>query len=114
MCLTEGYFALLQQNEIEMLLVLSGAALFLVLISWLDEGVELSLYKGQDARAFRVHPFGMWWCLKVADDAVPIDDHPERMMSERMSLLSGSISSPSLKYDSIMASVGGQKDLEFG
>jgi len=47
-----------------MLAVLSGFAFLLVVMSWLDEAVELSIYgDSEDAREFRVHPFGIWFCF---------------------------------------------------
>ena len=67
MCLGHagGYLESLMQNDIELLFVLSGFALFLVGMGWLDEAVELNLYEsGEDSREFMVHPFGFWWCLK--------------------------------------------------
>jgi Bacterial low temperature requirement A protein (LtrA) len=60
-----GILEYLMQTNIQLLFTLSGAALFLVVMSWLDEGVELALYKtASTSRAYRIHPFGMWWCLK--------------------------------------------------
>ena len=66
MCLAkEGPLKYLMMSEIEMLAVLSGFAFLLVVMSWLDEAVELTIYgEGEDAREFRVHPFGLWWCLQ--------------------------------------------------
>jgi hypothetical protein len=90
MCVDEGYFAILQSNEIVMLFFLSGSAFFLVVISWLDEAVELSLYSGNDAQRFRVHAFGFWPCLRSDD----LDIEPNagggmpRISTERLSLLS--------------------------
>ena len=54
-------------NEFEMLACLCALALFLLIISWLDEAVELNIYGEADAREFRVHPFGLWTCLKPGD-----------------------------------------------
>lgn len=54
----------LMLNELEMLGVLCCLALFLLVISWLDEAVELNIYGEGDAREFRVHPFGIWTCFK--------------------------------------------------
>ena len=62
---TGGFLQSLMAADIQLLFTLSGAALFLVVMSWLDEGVELALYESAaDSREFRVHPFGLWWCLK--------------------------------------------------
>jgi len=65
MCLRESYIMALTQDERIMMFVLAGMAAFLVVMSWLDEAVELSLYKGaDDASQYLVNPFGLWWCLK--------------------------------------------------
>ena len=66
MCLAkDGPLRYLMMSEIEMLAVLSGFAFLLVVMSWLDEAVELSIYgDSEDAREFRVHPFGIWFCFK--------------------------------------------------
>jgi len=60
-----GYLQVLLQNDVELLWVLSGFAVLLVLLSWLDEGLELALQgssnNGKDS--FLVSPFGFWWCL---------------------------------------------------
>jgi len=46
-------------NDIQLVCALAVAATFVVVISWLDEGVELTLYESvEDSRAYRVHPFG--------------------------------------------------------
>lgn len=66
-----GFIGYLMQTDIQLLYVLSGAALFVVVMSWLDEGVELTLYESvADSRGFRVSPFGWWWCLhtEVTDE----------------------------------------------
>jgi len=48
-------------NEIELLGVLSALTLSLLIISWLDEAVELNIYgEATDAQQFRVEPFGFW------------------------------------------------------
>jgi hypothetical protein len=60
-----GVLDYLMDSDIQLLFALSGATLFVVMMSWLDEGLELSLYQSvEDARAFRTYPFGFWWCLK--------------------------------------------------
>ena len=69
--ITGRFLQSLMAADIQLLFSLSGAALFLVVMSWLDEGVELALYESAaDSREFRVHPFGLWWCLKpdVSDE----------------------------------------------
>jgi hypothetical protein len=62
---SSGFIQYLMQTNIQLLFSLSGAALFVLILSWLDEGVELTLYQSAaDSREFRVHPFGLWWCLQ--------------------------------------------------
>lgn len=52
------------QNEIEMLSILVFFATVLIIISWLDEAVELNLYSdASEASEYRVQPFGFWACL---------------------------------------------------
>jgi len=59
-----GFLQYLMQTDIQLLFCLSGSALFIVIISWLDEAAELALYESAaDSREFRVHAFGLWWCL---------------------------------------------------
>ena len=64
-----GYLKVLLQNDVELIWVLSGFAVLLVLLSWLDEGLELALQdSGNDGKesgknSFLVSPFGFWWCL---------------------------------------------------
>ncbi len=60
-----GYLQVLMQNDAELVWVLSGLALLLVLLSWLDEGLELALQgeSGEGSTEFLVSPFGFWWCL---------------------------------------------------
>ena len=69
MCIQEdtdgGLLALFLQNEIQMLAVLVFFALVLILMSWLDEAVELNLYSDvSEASEYRVQPFGFWACFK--------------------------------------------------
>lgn len=69
MCLLKeseyGLLALLMHNEIEMLAVLVLFALILIIMSWLDEAIELRLYSdAAEASEYRVHPFGFWACFK--------------------------------------------------
>ncbi len=66
-------------NELQMLGVLCGLALFLLLISWLDGAVELNIYGEGDAREFRVHPFGLWTCLKPGDPQPPLSLDTRRL-----------------------------------
>jgi len=65
MCLdTDGDFGQMYLTEIQTLCVLCGLALFLLVIYWMDEAVELNIYDElAQARQFRVEPFGLWSCL---------------------------------------------------
>lgn len=100
---TFGALEYLMQTDSQLLFCLSGSALFVVIMSWLDEGVELALYESaSDSRAFRVEPFGLWWCC-LKPDVVTDEDilheiggeaerfsmsSPDRLSSARLSVLS--------------------------
>mmetsp|Transcript_64650 Transcript_64650/g.72270 ORF Transcript_64650/g.72270 Transcript_64650/m.72270 type:complete len:577 (-) Transcript_64650:1026-2756(-) len=61
-----GYLQILMQNDVELMWVLCGFAVILVVLSWLDEGLELALQGGEEGNgesSFLVSPFGFWWCL---------------------------------------------------
>lgn len=61
MCFGQGgYLQVLMQNDVELMWILSGFAVFLVALSLLDEGLELALQDGED---YLVHPFGFWCCI---------------------------------------------------
>ena len=91
--LGQGYGGPLQsveENGTTLIFVMSGFALFLVLISWLDEGVELSLYdSAADSLEFRIEPFGIWsGCLgsDLSDEAALEELAAEDMtLSRRLS-----------------------------
>jgi hypothetical protein len=72
-----GYLQILMQNDVELMWVLSGFAVLLVLLSWLDETLELALQgeSEEDTGDFLVSPFGFWWCLTPEVD-------PEEMLAE--------------------------------
>jgi hypothetical protein len=72
-----GYLQILMQNDVELMWVLSGFAVLLVLLSWLDEGLELALQGETEGESgdFLVSPFGFWWCLKPEVD-------PEEILAE--------------------------------
>ena len=58
-----NFLEYLLASDIQLVFALAGAATFVVVMSWLDEGVELTLYESvEDSRSYRVHPFGFWWC----------------------------------------------------
>lgn len=87
-----GVLEYLMNNDIQLLFALSGATLFVVIMSWMDEGLELTLYQSvEDARAFRTYPFGFWWCLKpdVSDvDVEAAQSHSSNLHSAGVSRLS--------------------------
>jgi len=72
-----GYFLRsLVLDDMHCLLTLCGLAVFLVIISWLDSWIELAIYdSSEDSRQYRVHSFGIWWCLKpeVSDQQILSD-----------------------------------------
>lgn len=106
-----GFMQYLMQTNIQLLVSLSGAALFIVIMSWLDEGVELTLYQSAaDSREYRVHPFGLWWwCLKpeVTDEELEeMGDSSElRSSSTRLSVLSPLLGSSMADLKGIRASM---------
>jgi hypothetical protein len=114
---TDTFLGVLMQNDIQLLFSLSGAALFVVLMSWLDEGVELALYKSaEDSREFRVHPFGFWWCLKpgVTQEEMEMDESDRNRATSSLSafkpLLGSSVAlmQADMGYDS-MQNVAGEE-----
>lgn len=71
MCFGEaGYLQILMENDVELVWVLCGFAVLLVLLNFLDEGLELALQgeNGESSNDFLVSPFGFWWCLKPEVD----------------------------------------------
>lgn len=66
-------------DELEMLGVLCCLAMFLLVISWLDEAVELNIYGDGDAREYRVHPFGLWTCIKPGNPEPPLISDKQRL-----------------------------------
>jgi len=102
MCLlgdeANGFLALLMRNEIEMLAVLVFFALVLILMSWLDEAVELNLYSdATEASEYRVQPFGLWTCCKHEEplqlEALALERNRASMLAQRSPLLGSSVMS---------------------
>jgi hypothetical protein len=61
----EGFLALLMRNEIQMLFVLVVFALILLILSYMDEALELQLYSdASEASENRVRPFGIMACCQ--------------------------------------------------
>ena len=62
-----GYLRVLMSEDVQLLWTLSAFAVLLVILGWLDEGLELTLtgQKGEEGNQgdYLVHPFGFWWCL---------------------------------------------------
>jgi len=78
-----GPLQFLEQNGPSLIFFMSALAVFLVVISWLDQGVELSLYDTvADSLEVRVEPFGFWSCCFPASD----EDVLEELAEEDMSL----------------------------
>lgn len=89
-------FVVLQLNDMELLYVLSGLALILVIITWFDKMIELGLVELGEESSYRVHPFGIWWCLRQDNDAgnnaMLSASHPmvrASVSSDRIHLLGG-------------------------
>ena len=80
-----GPIQLVEENGTTLIFLMSGFAVFLVLIGWLDQGVELSLYdSAAHSVEFRVEPFGLWsGCLEsgLSDEAAL-----EKLAAEDMTL----------------------------
>ena len=94
-----GLLEYLLNSDIELLVTLSLSALIVVVMSWLDEGVELALYNSaEDSRAFRVQTFGFWYCcLKPDVTAADIENMASRAsVSTNSSRMSLSVLSPLL------------------
>lgn len=83
-----GFLGQVALSETQLLLTLCLLCLFLLVISWLDEAVELNLYGESDATEFRVHPFGLWTCLKPGDPKPPIISDTNTAADRRLSHLS--------------------------
>lgn len=113
MCFTSSetnFWAVIMGNETAMMYSLCAFALFLLIMSWLDNAVELTLYdSGDDSRQYMVQPFGFWWCLSAEVDDQEVANAAfmsDRRLSSMSPLLGSSvanmkISSMDLKYDSI-------------
>jgi hypothetical protein len=74
---TNNFLERTMQYESVLLFILSGSAFIVVIMDWLDEGLELLLYDSvADSRMYRVHPFGIWWCLApdVTNDEIINDN----------------------------------------
>jgi len=105
--------AYLMINDIELLFTLSGSALFVVVMSWLDEGVELALYESaEDSRAFRIHPFGFWWCLtpditeeELEGGMTAEESQATRSLSVLSPLLGSSMADMKHGYDSVSSNL---------
>jgi hypothetical protein len=121
----DGYLSYIMKDEITMLFFLCGAAFLLLMMSWLDEGVELSLYgSATNASEYRVHPFGLWWCLKPAyegptvaemAEAAPVTD---QRLAQLSPLLGSSVQSlqsmrsmRNIRYNSISGDVTAQAEV---
>ena len=90
---TPAFLDYLKANDIGLLFSLSGAAFFVVIMGFLDEGVELALYNSSEhANEYLVHPVGFWRCLKPTMSEEDIagsvgDDGSTSRESRRLSIL---------------------------
>lgn len=94
----EGFLALMMRNEIEMLAVLVFFAVVLIVMSWLDEAVELRLYSdASEASEYRVQPFGFWACFKHEEplqlEALALERNRAARLAQRSPLLGSSVMS---------------------
>merc|ERR1712008_159841 len=103
MCLDKDKdFGDIYLTEIETLGVLCGLGFFTLVIYWMDEAVELSIYDElAEARQFRTVPFGLWGCLKPSVE-------PE-LMHRRNSLSAVRMHSQTSLYSSSSTSLNGSK-----
>lgn len=80
-----GYLRTIAENDTELLFVLAALAMFLVIMSWLDQGIELSLYETTlNSQEFRVEPFGIWSCC--LDQEVSDQEMLEEIVAEDQTL----------------------------
>lgn len=91
-----GFLQLLMRNEITMLAVLVFFALVLIIMSWLDEAVELRLYSdASEASEYRVHPFGFWTMFKNEEalqlEALALERNRASRLAQRSPLLGSSV-----------------------
>jgi len=112
----EGLLALLMQNEIQMLAVLVFFALVLILMSWLDEAVELNLYSdASEASEYRVQPFGFWACLKGEEplqlEALALERNRAARLAQGSPLLGSSVMSFSGSFYNSMGNLNAKEDV---
>jgi hypothetical protein len=93
-----GILSLLMINEIGMLAVLACFSIVLVALSWLDEAIELRIYKdGAEANQFRVQPFGFWAFCKHDEplqlEAMALERNRAARLAVRSPLLGSSVMS---------------------
>eukprot|EP00934_Nitzschia_sp_Nitz4_P007840 Nitzschia sp. Nitz4//scaffold255_size41878//19653//21754//NITZ4_007404-RA/size41878-augustus-gene-0.43-mRNA-1//-1//CDS//3329544368//7830//frame0 len=64
-----GYLQVMMQNDMQLMWTLSLFAVFLVALSFLDEGLELALQGagGETGVDYLVHPFGFWCCCMTPE-----------------------------------------------
>lgn len=91
-----GILSLLMMNEIVMLATLVFLSIVLVAITWLDEAIELRIYKdGAEANQYRVQPFGFWMFCKHDEplqlEAMALERSRARRLAVRSPLLGSSV-----------------------
>jgi len=92
---SDNVFVLLQLSDMELLCSITCLALLLLVITWIDKAIELSLIGSDEVSSYRVHPFGFWWCLRSEADKnedLFAGRHPSvraSVSSDRIRLLGG-------------------------
>ena len=92
---TTGLLPMMMQNEFQTLGILVFLSVLLIIISWLDEMIELRLYRdAAEASEYRVNPFGIWTCFKN-DEALQLEalvlERNRRLLAQRSPLLGSSV-----------------------
>lgn len=112
-----GVLEYLLQTDIELVIFLSGSCLFVVVMSWLDEGVELALYEtAADARAYRVHPFGFFCCCWQESEPLLTTEEVDQLNQEEF-LLQQTIRTRSTSFSNVLSPLlahAMQKDMHQG
>mmetsp|Transcript_19548 Transcript_19548/g.32033 ORF Transcript_19548/g.32033 Transcript_19548/m.32033 type:complete len:615 (-) Transcript_19548:2571-4415(-) len=110
-----GILALMMVNEIVMLAVIVCFSIVLVGLSWLDEAIELRIYKdGAEANQFRVQPFGFWAFCKH-DEPLQLEAMAlERSRAARLAVRSPLLGSSVMSFTSPTSFGSGQMYNSFG
>jgi hypothetical protein len=98
-------FGIVAQDELTLMLSLACISFFLVILSWLDEAIELSMYQESDSQIALVHPFGLWWFMSYDDKSdkrheASFPTNASQALSGLTPLLSASVAN--LTYESVL------------